>query len=63
MWECVWDHRVKTGEDVQAFLERFDLVPPLNLLDAFFGGRTGALALLAEAEGGEEIRYIDMTSP
>ena len=62
MWECEWDHRVKTNEDVQAFLKGLDVVPPLNLQDAFFGGRTGAVALLAEVEDGEEIDHVDVTS-
>ena len=44
------------------FLYSFDLVPPLEPREAFFGGRTGAVALHAVAGEGEEIRYVDVTS-
>lgn len=37
-------------------------MPPLEPRDAFFGGRTGAVSLHAEAGEGEEIRYCDITS-
>ena len=44
------------------FLRSFDLVPPLEHREAFFGERTGAVALHAVAGEGEEIRYVDVTS-
>ena len=44
------------------FLGSFDLVAPLEPREAFFGGRTGAIALHAVAGEGEEIRYVDVTS-
>ena len=47
---------------MQAVLKGFELVAPLGPRDAFFGGQTGAVALLAEAEEDEEIRYVDVTS-
>ena len=62
MWECDWDRLVNTNAEVQRFLASFDLVPPLQPRDAFFGGRTGAVALHAVAGEGEEIRYVDITS-
>ena len=40
----------------------FSLVEPLQPRHAFFGGRTGAVALHAVASKGEEIRYVDVTS-
>ena len=61
-WECEWDRQVQTNEAVQRFLKSFDLVPPLEPRDAFYGGRTGAVALHAVAGEGEEIRYVDITS-
>ena len=61
-WECQWDHQVETNEEVKNFLCSFDLVAPLEPRDAFFGGRTGAVALHAVAGEGEEIRYTDITS-
>ena len=62
MWECEWDKLVDTDEAVQRFLNSFDLVAPLEPREAFFGGRTGAVALHAAAGEGEEIRYVDVTS-
>ena len=44
------------------FLRSFDLVAPLEPRKAFFGGRTGAVALHAVAGEGEEIPYVDVTS-
>ena len=50
MWECEWDKLVDTDEAVQRFLTSFDLVAPLEPRQAFFGGRTGAVALHAVLE-------------
>ena len=61
-WECQWDEQVKTNQAVQQFLNCFDLVAPLNPRDAFYGGRTEAVALHSVAGEGEEIRYTDITS-
>ena len=62
MWECEWDRLVDNEPAVSQFLPSFDLVPPLEPREAFFGGRTGAMALHAVAGEGEEIRYVDVTS-
>ena len=61
-WECQWDEQVRTNQAVQRFLNSFDLVPPLQARDSFFGGRTEAVALHAVVGEGEEIRYCDITS-
>ena len=62
MWECQWDRLVDNEPAVSHCLRSFDLVPPLEAREAFFGGRTGAVALRAVAEEDEEIRYVDVTS-
>ena len=62
IWEHQWDNQVETNEVVKRFLSSFDLVPPLQPRDAFYGGRTGAVSLHAKAGEGEEIRYCDITS-
>ena len=62
MWECEWDRLVEKEPAVSQFLHSFDLVPPLEPREAFFGGRTGAVVLHAVAGEGEEIRYVDVTS-
>ena len=62
IWECEWDLKVKTDEDLKAYLSTLELVPPLNPRDAFFGGRTNAATLYYKATEGEQIRYVDVTS-
>ena len=62
MWECQWQKLVETNAEVQSFLASLELVPPLEPREAFFGGRTGAVAMHAVAGEGEEIRYTDITS-
>ena len=41
-WGCEFNHDKKTDPELQTFLESFEMVPPLEPRDAFFGGRTGA---------------------
>ena len=62
MWECRWDEICKTNPFVKNFISDLKLVEPLEPRQAFFGGRTGAIALHAVAQEGEEIRYVDFTS-
>ena len=62
MWECQWERVVDNEPAVSQFLRSFDLVPPLERRKAFFGGRTGAVALHDVTGEGEEIRYVDVTS-
>ena len=62
IWQCEWEEQLKKNAEVQRFLNSFDLVPPLQPRDSFFGGRTEAVALHAVAGEGEEIRYCDITS-
>ena len=62
MWECQWDEICKTNPFVKNFISDLKLVEPLEPRQAFFGGRTGAVALHAVAGEGEEIRYVDVTS-
>ena len=62
IWECQWEHEVKTNASVKHFLSSFDLVPPLQPRDAFFGGRTGTVTLHATVGQNQEIRYVDINS-
>ena len=62
MWECDWDILCEHDPAVKQFVTDFSLVEPLQPRHAFFGGRTGAIALHAVASEGEEIRYVDVTS-
>lgn len=62
MWECECDDMTKTNIDVKTFLESFQLVPPFESREAFFGGRMGAVSLLEQAAPDEKIFYVDVTS-
>ena len=61
-WECRWQKKIKASPDLQSFLNTMTEIPPLNPRDAFFGGRTGAVALYHEVAQGEKIYYVDVTS-
>ena len=62
MWGCDFARQKQTDPELQAFLEMFEFVPPLEPRDLFFGGQTGAATLYAKAEEGEDISYVDFTS-
>ena len=61
-WECVFKKEKKTDPELQAFLQELEMVPPLNPRDAFYGGRTGAVALHCKVEDHDLIKYADVTS-
>ena len=62
MWECAWDHEVKTNPELRQFVGMLKIVDPLQPRDAFFGGRTNAIKLHNVADQDEEIECIDVTS-
>ena len=61
-WGCEFSMEKKTDAELQAFLNNFEIVTPLEPREAFFGSRTGATTLYAKAGEGEEISYVDFTS-
>ena len=61
-WECAWNNEVKSHPSIQSFLSTLVATPPLQPRDAFFGGRTGAVALHHRVGPGEKIFYVDVTS-
>ena len=61
-WECQWEKKVKSTPAIQTFLSTLNMVPPLQPREAFFGGRTGAVALYHRVGPGEKIYYVDVTS-
>lgn len=61
-WECIWKVELANDPALTAFVETLKFTEPLQPRDAFFGGRTNAVSLHAEAEEEEEIRYVDFTS-
>ena len=62
IWECEWDNLKKQDSLVKTFVRGLKWVDPLQPRDAFFGGRTGAVALHKEVSPGEKIFYVDVTS-
>ena len=55
-WECQWKQQITPS------ISSLTSTPPLQPRDAFFGGRTGAVALFHQADPGEKIFYVDVTS-
>ena len=62
MWECKWTKQKETCENIESFVSSLDIQPPLCPRDAFFGGRTNAVCLYAEATTDRPIMYYDYTS-
>ena len=63
IWECEWRSLVCGNPEVKAFVRGLKWMDPLQPRDAFFGGRTGAVALHHDAsDSGEKIFYVDVTS-
>ena len=62
MWECQSEPLVETEPAVSQFLRSFDLTPPLEPREAFFGGRTGPMVLPSVAGESGKIRHVNVTS-
>ena len=62
IWECEWRTLKHQDQVVKAFVSGLKMVDPLQPREAFFGGRTGAVALHHEVTQGEKIFYVDVTS-
>ena len=62
MWECEWNRMIQDNLQVKEFVDKLDIVTPLNLREAFFGGRTNVIKLYHKIENDEEIHYSDMIS-
>lgn len=59
MWECEWNQMKNNNPQVKQFVDKLDIVTPLNPREASFGGRTNAIKLHHRTEGDEQI-YYDM---
>ena len=62
MWQCELVEARKRNPDMDAFMRSVPLVEPLNVRDAFFGGRTDVLCMHRCAQEDEEINYADVCS-
>ena len=62
MWECQWAELKQSDPVVRDFVNKLDIVAPLNPRDAFCGGRTNAIKLYHQTEADETVDYYDFTS-
>ena len=62
IWECQWKKLMQENEEVKRVVSELETVEPLVPREAFFGGRTGAVALYKDVGPGEQIHYMDVTS-
>ena len=63
--KSIWEHDYRTlkeTDEMQLFLDTFDIVTDLDPCDSFFGGRVGGYKLFREAKADETIEYLDFTS-
>ena len=61
MWSCQWRVR-KQDPDVAPFIEKLNLKKPLDIKEAFKGGRTNAVKLKHDVTGDGKIHHIDIVS-
>lgn len=61
-WECEFNEEKKINPQLKAFWDTLEMVPSLNPREAFYGGRTGAVALHCKEEEPDLIKYTDVTS-
>ena len=58
MWECFWVDLSKHNPRLIQFLHTLEIVEPLDLRDAFYGGRTGATSLYHKTNEAQGEKYI-----
>ena len=60
--ECQWAELKQSDPVVRDFVNKLEIVAPLNPRDAFCGGRTNAIKLYHQTEADETMDYNDFTS-
>ena len=58
VWECDIKRELEQDEEMRRYFDNYDLTDPLELRDAFFGGRTNAAKLLHDRKEDEKIRCV-----
>lgn len=61
-WSCEFAKDCRENEDVRDYVLSLNIQDPINVRDAFFGGRTNALVLHKKFNEGEQGHYVDYTS-
>lgn len=59
MWAWQWAQLKQSDPSVHDFVNKLNIVAPLNPPDSFCGGRTNAVNLYPQTEADEEIDYYD----
>lgn len=62
IWETDFDQSLKENSKMKFFVDKLDIVTPLEPRDAFYGGRTEAYTMFKEATVEEQVKYYDVTS-
>lgn len=62
MWECHFDRLMHSNKELSDFAKQCDTSTPLNIRDAFAGGRVEPFRLFHDVKEGEKVRYLDVTS-
>ena len=61
-WSCEFNIDLYQNIDLKAFVDELQIEDPLNIRDAYYGGRTNALCLYKKFENGEKGNYVDFCS-
>ena len=61
-WECQWAELKQSDPVVWDFVNKLEIVAPLNPRCAFCSGRTNAIKLYRQTEADETVDYYDFTS-
>ena len=62
IWECEFKSQLLGNSDMNQYIFSLESVMPLEPRNAFYGGRTEAFKLYAEATSENQIKYYDVTS-
>ena len=59
-WECEYKKECLENESMSQFIQetKLEMQEPLNLRNAFFGGRTGNTAKVYDTHGNQKIKYF-----
>lgn len=62
IWGFDFDRAIESTKEIKSIIEHLEIASLLQPRDAFFGGRTEALKLHAQADEDTVIKYVDVTS-
>ena len=62
IWECDVKRELHVNPEIKTYFNNFQIVEPLELRHAFYGGCTNATKLFHQCQPDEKIHYVDFTS-